>query len=160
MPSYAFLRTPIHCPGCRVEVVGELWFQWGFCRGRAPWPESTYALGDAIRWASCPDGSTPAWTYFTGSDQGGGNLGTPELRDLIARDAGQAWLHGPCSKCGTDLDGGVLEIRHGRIVRAWLAVPGEFDSDDEYWEATEGGPRPIPFGDHPMALSDCRTTVA
>jgi len=160
MASYAFLRTPVTCPACGGEVVDELWFQWGYCGGRAPRPESTYELGNSIRWASCPDGSTPAWTYFT-NDGEGGNLGTPEIRDLVARDSGQVWLRDPCPHCGADLDGGALEIRDGRIERAWLALPGEFDGASEYWERSGEGLRPLPFDDdHPMAVSECNPSVA
>jgi hypothetical protein len=159
MPSYAFLRTPLTCPSCEHEVVDELWFQWGFCGGRAPRPESTYELGDAIRWGTCPDGTTPEWTYFTSEGAEGGNLGTPEIRDLVARDPGQEWLRGPCPHCGAELDGGALEIRDGTIERARLAVPGEFDGDSDYWQRAEGGLRALPFGDHRMNISDCHPTI-
>ncbi|MEJ7729575.1 MAG: hypothetical protein WKG00_10190 [Polyangiaceae bacterium] len=148
------------CPACSAEVVDELWFQWGFCGGRAPRPESTYRLGESIRWAHCPDGSTPAWTHFADDHgAGGGNFGTPDIRDLIVRDSGQVWLREPCPKCGADLQAGALEIRDGRIERAWLAVPGELAGDSDYWQRADVGLRPLPFGDEPMAVSECRPSV-
>jgi hypothetical protein len=152
--AYAFLHLPVLCPSCATPVHDELWFQWGFCRGRAPHPDSTYKVGDEIRWKRCSDGTTPAWTYFS---SGGGNIGTPELRDLVVRDSGQTWLREPCNHCATPLDGGAVEIRSGRILRGWLALPDEFPiAGADYWTVTEEGVgEPLDLDDHPMGMTDC-----
>ncbi|MFO0743224.1 MAG: hypothetical protein U0270_45550 [Labilithrix sp.] len=156
MPHYAFLRGSVPCPACGVEASDELWLQWGFCAGRVARPASTYELGEAIRWGVGPDGSVSPWTYFR---RGGGNLGTPDLRDLVVRDSGQQWLHERCTSCGAELGGGAVEIRDGRIVRAWIATRGEFTSDRDYWRVSEEGLVPLPFGDEPMPMQEGVITI-
>src|SRR6476660_7600232 len=87
MPSYAFLFAPLQCPTCATVLGDLIWFQWGFTAWRQPIPESTYVIGDAIRWRTCRDGRTHAWTYFMrNGNSDGGNLGTPDEPNVIVRD--------------------------------------------------------------------------
>lgn len=126
MPAYAFANGPMTCPACGATLDDKLWFQWGFCIDRAQRPEAQYAVGDEIRWRACADGRVPAWTYFhRGDEYLGGNLGSREERHVIVRDQAQLQHYGPCSACGTSLDGGAVEIRDNRIVRAWILRSGE-----------------------------------
>ena len=151
MAALAFLEAPLPCPACATVVSDQTWFRWGFCRGRGQAPESTYRLGDAIRWRTCPDGTTPAWTQFSTPDgSAGANLGTPLVRDVLVRDTTQEWLYGPCPTCGVSLDGAMVEIRDGVVVGAGLLRPGTLppaeyhvpDPDSDWREAPwdEDGP--------------------
>ena len=156
MPSYAFLQTSLHCPSCAAYVHDEVWFQWGFCAGRAPRPESTYRVGDAIRWHRCGDGSVPAWTYFRLPDMPtAANMGTSDLRDLIVRDWAQSWLHEACPSCGVLLGGAAVEIRDGAILRGWLTLRGEFPGEANYFARDSNG-APVSLGEeeHHMPIRD------
>src|SRR4051812_47230518 len=109
MPALAFLEAPLRCPSCGDVVTDETWFAWGFCRGASRSAESTYTPGQPVRWRTCADGATPAWTYFSGpSGSEGANVGSPDVRDLTVRDTDQVWLYDPCPSCGAPLDGAVV----------------------------------------------------
>lgn len=156
MPAYAFLETPLHCPGCGAFVTDQVWFQWGWCGGRAPRPESTYRPGEVIRWITCLDGSTPPWAYLRRDGQElGANIGTPEIRELIVRDSGQVWLREACRACSLPLGGAAVEVRDGRIARGWLTREGELPGEAEYWvRASDGALVPRDWDDHPMEVRD------
>jgi hypothetical protein len=144
MTSFAFLNAPLHCPTCGGQVTDQAWFQWGFCRSRAPEPESSYVLGEAIRWKGCPGGEVPAWTSFRRGDADSGtNMGTPEVRNVIVRDWAQSWLQQACPLCGAALGGAAVEIRDGTLVRAWLTRAGELGAAT-YHRITNVGCRPVP----------------
>ena len=131
MSSHAYVKAELKCPFCgavvddRNDLIG---FQWGYC-SRYPWPEDVYQVGDTIRWRACEDGSIRAWVYFADSVLGGGNIGDPVVRNLIARDASTYghpyWYAQRCSVCEQPFKGGAVEIRDGRIERVWLCKPGE-----------------------------------
>jgi hypothetical protein len=145
--SLAFLVAPLHCPVCRNEITDQAWFIWGFCQGTAPRPETTYHVGDAIRWRTCPDGTTPAWTRFIARvGDGGGNLGDPAVRSLLVRDVTQSWLSGPCPACGAALDGAVVEVRDGLVAEARLLRPGELPAGEYLLPAPGGGWEEAPWG--------------
>src|SRR4051794_16466974 len=121
MPSYAFVRAPLYCPSCRHTVADEVWVQWGYCRGRAPYPESVYAIGDAVRWMAC-GGRVHAWSYLVVDGEGrGGNFGQSDVLDVLIRDRGQQWLREACPSCGAVWGGGVARVSGGRFTDAWLA---------------------------------------
>ena len=157
MPDYAYLETALPCPHCGRQVADLLWFQWGWCAGYAPRPESTYVPGDAIRWRRAPDGTVPAWTSFRAGDaSAGSNLGDPAVRDLVVRDSAQYWLLDPCPYCGGALDGGAVEIHGGVVSRGWLLRPGELPAGVEVFSLGPSGvPRPLPgSANPPMRLVD------
>src|SRR3954464_1226387 len=85
MPKHAHLVIDLCCPDCRAVVTDLVWFQWGYCANYSVVEEYLYRIGDAIRWATADDGSTPAWTYFE-IDNHAGNLGDPALQDLVVHD--------------------------------------------------------------------------
>jgi hypothetical protein len=157
MADFAFLNTALYCPSCRQEIADQVWFQWGFCRGRAPDPASSYSLGDAIRWHTCRDGRIPEWTSFVeGSSAAGSNIGTPAVRDVVVRDWGQTWLREGCPNCGVPLGGAAVEIREGRIARGFLTSSDEMDSAT-YLIPSAGKLKPVPeWENHPLAIErDC-----
>jgi hypothetical protein len=146
MALYAFLLTPVQCPSCGQTVTDELWFRWGYCRGRAPAPESTYRPDDPMRWRECGSGKVPPWTQFGGeSDPGGGNMGSPDIPNLLVRDLGQSWLFEDCRQCGVRLHGGVVEIRNGRVRRGRLARPSEFGDDTLAWWSVDDSAAAVPL---------------
>jgi hypothetical protein len=143
MPHYAYLKTNLYCPQCAKRLTDMVWFQWGFCPGYAPQKKHIYQLGDAIVWKSCTPGKIPAWTFF--HPDAGANIGTPTIKDIVIRDTAQYFLLEACSRCGQRLGGATLEVKDGRIIRAWLARPDEFDDTIEYYiiEA-DGSLKPMP----------------
>jgi hypothetical protein len=109
-----------------------IWFQWGYCPGYGPRPESTYRVGDAIRWRTAPDGTVPAWTYFREDGQHrGANLGDPVIERVVLRDHAQFWLRESCPHCGAAWGGAAVEIEGGVIRRGWLTMPGELDTAND-----------------------------
>jgi hypothetical protein len=144
MADRAFLNTSLLCPNCGREVADQAWFQWGFCSGQSPRPETTYEVGDAIRWRSCRDGHVPGWTAFSSPNEiGSSNLGTPAITDLFVCDDYQTWLIGPCPHCAVELGGAALEIREGRIFRGFLRSVGALASSS-IWLITSEGLKPMP----------------
>jgi hypothetical protein len=152
MPAHAFLHAAVACPACGTQLDDQVWFQWGFCISRAQLPETTYTLGDAIRWRECKDGTVPSWTYlYAGDVCTGGNMGTPDERHVIVRD----WANtheGPCLHCGVALGSTVVEIRDGRIVRAWITRKGELPEGEVHRVLPDGQLSTLVLGDHPMDL--------
>lgn len=125
MPSYAHLEHNLRCPHCREVVTDMVWFQWGYSSGYAPRAGYVYHLHDPIHWKVCKDGSIMPWTYF---ERGGGNLGDPSIRDLIARDTSPLFQTGTvCESCNQRLEGAAVEIRGGVIQKAWVYLVGEFN---------------------------------
>jgi hypothetical protein len=102
-------------------------FQWGYCPTRFPESEHIYDIGEEIYWRACPDGSVPAWVYFKdGPRESPGNIGEPTVRDVIVRDASEGYSFvTSCTGCGQPFAGAAVEIRDGRIERAWLCKPGQ-----------------------------------
>ena len=157
MPAYAFLHAPVTCPACRTRLDDQVWFQWGFCISRAQLPETTYVLGDAIRWHKCNDGTVPSWTYLYAGDVAlGANVGTPDEPNVIVRDWANTQHEGPCPKCGVALGSTAIEIRDGRIARAWITRQGELPEGDVFRVLADGQLTTLVRGDVPMALRrDC-----
>lgn len=124
MPSYAHLvATPV-CPKCgaRIDVPHDLIaFQWGYCPSRQPWDELFYSIGDEIRWRLDDDGRIRPWVYFKGSQQAG-NIGDPNVRDLIVRGYDGSGNDVRCGSCS--LEGIALRIENGHIVSLQEAVIG------------------------------------
>ena len=158
MPAYAFLNTPLHCPGCGLCLDDQVWFQWGFCVDRAQRPESTYAIGDAIRWHACAEGRRPGWTYFYRGDRPlGGNMGTPEETEVVVRDWANTQHEGPCPSCGIVLGSTAVEVRSGRILRGWITRTGDLpEGGDVFRRLVDGALEILSAGDHPMdVVHDC-----
>lgn len=146
MPHYAHLDADLRCPACGAAVAtptGLLWFQWGYCPSYQPVDGHIYRLGDAVRWRSCADGSTPAWTAFRRRlrpepPSGGSNIGDPAVPDVVVRDLTQfQWedesQRRRCGACGGPLEGALIEIRDGAIRRAWIHRPGEVAAEADYF---------------------------
>lgn len=122
MPNFAFIEGIFRCPACRAVPGGsDHWqfaaFTWGFCRGQAFAGSRPYRIGDPLLWGSLPDGSTPAWTYFS---DGGINLGDPTIRRLIAADRNSyKSLNGrKCGACGIEFGAVAVEVEDSRIISA------------------------------------------
>jgi hypothetical protein len=156
MPKHAHLQEELRCPDCHAAVIDLAWFQWGYCANHGVVDEYLYRIGDAIRWATADDGSTPAWTYFE-IDNHGGNLGDPAVTDLVVKEVAELyWTHEPdrrrCPGCGQPLEGAAIEIRGGVIRRAWIYRAGELARGAEIHVFAPDGrlvPRPA-WNDHPM----------
>jgi hypothetical protein len=156
MPNYAYLKTNLRCLQCAKKLTDVVWFQWGYCPGYGPQKKYIYRLGDAIFWKSCTPGKIPSWTYF--HPNGGANIGSATIKNIIVRDLAQYFLRETCLVCGVSLGGAALEVKEGHIIRAWLAQPGEFDNAVEYYLTDpDGSLRPMPeWNDCPMfETSDC-----
>lgn len=98
MPKHAHLAEELRCPDCHAAVVDLAWFQWGYCANYSVVDEYVYRVGDAIRWATADDGSTPAWTYFE-IDNHGGNLGDPSVTDLVVKEVAELyWVEEPVAR--------------------------------------------------------------
>ena len=107
----------------RFAGHGPLEIQWGYCPGADVW--YPYAMGEAIRWRVCRDGSIPRWTFFSPSDGPlGANIGDPAYENLVLLDD---WWIGQTHDCLTRLGGAAIEVRGGVITKAWIFSPGEFE---------------------------------
>ncbi len=123
MPVCAYLNVDsIDCPACGSTVdlaFGQLLFQWGYCPARHPEPERAYDWGDAIRWRLDDAGQILPWVYFSGVDQGGGNIGDPQFANVRIRAYTFAWEDISCGACGAH--GVDILVEHG-ILKNTVAV--------------------------------------
>lgn len=157
MVKYAHLEVDLRCPSSEAVISDLVWFQWGYCRAYAPWPDYIYHIGDRLYWQSCTDGRIPAWTYFwDGRREVGGNIGDPSVTHLIVKGGLEFYWEGPDQRwqdlCGQPIQGAAIEIKDGIIIRAWLYLPGEFPSEaNEYIVQEDGSLTPMTeWADHPM----------
>lgn len=128
MPKLAFIETELRCPFCDTVITDILFFQWGYCPGAGPHPESTYNVGDTLNWKKCKDGSIPAWTYFEYTESWQtANMGDPTIKHLIVKDWFNHHYLEQCNNCKEPLGGAAVEIHNNIIVRAWLCKPNEFN---------------------------------
>lgn len=159
MAHYAYLAVDLLCPTCRHLCTDMLWFQWGYCPGRAIYDDYVYHLGDSIFWWPCKDAAIISWVYFTENEEPrGANIGDPAIRDLFIQDAAQFSWEEPeqrrrCEGCGAYLEGAIMEIRDNIITQAWIYQAGEFDHRvDCVIIGPDGLLKPMPeWNDHPMA---------
>ena len=156
MAAHAHLLTDLRCPYCEAIVTDLVWFQWGYCPSYGVNYEYLYRIGDAIRWMTADDDSTPAWTYF---DRRGGNIGDPAFADVIARDTTEFYWttqaeRRTCRSCQRPLDGAAIEIRGGVIVGSWIYRDSELDNDVDFYVVEPDGRRtPKPeWNNRPMPL--------
>jgi hypothetical protein len=141
MPSYAYVHpVDLRCPECDVPYFDSCQFQWGYCAGKARMPDSTYVVGERLRWRHCADGSVLPWTYFRGVSPA--NLGDPHVVGCVCRDRYPASAR--CPACGIRLYGTVVRIFRGVVEAAWLSTepfPDGVDVD-ELLEDGSAHPRP------------------
>ena len=127
MPKHAHLQEELRCPDCHSAVIDLAWFQWGYCANHGVVDEYLYRIGDAIRWATAGDGSTPAWTYFE-IDNHGGNLGDPAVTDLVVKEVngsgGYGMLVGPhaTKEAREHFKGRILATPDNYIAQPTLAL--------------------------------------
>ncbi len=158
MPKHAHLEVDLECPDCGARVLDLVWFGWGYCANYGVVDEYVYRVGDSIRWATADDGSIPPWVYFH-FDNHGGNLGDPAITDLIVQEACELrWndrsRQHRCPKCQRAIEGAAIEIRGGKIVRAWIFERGELDPEIDIHTFDEHGeivPR-RDLSNHPMEM--------
>lgn len=150
VPLLAHLTAEIRCPKCSDLVADTVQFQWAYCRGYRAVPETSYRVGDEVRWRICPDGSIPAWSFFGDGD---GNVGDPDVRNVIVRDC---WLEDALHGCGEVLGGVALEVREGTITRVWGYASGDFDNSSFFYvPKSDGTKTPMPgWDDHSWSRVD------
>ncbi len=156
MPKYAYLGTELKCPHCGVVVTDFAAFQWGFCPGYGPRIEHIYHIGDEIKWRCLRDGTIPSWAYFR---NGEGNIGEPAVTNLFTHEEFQFYRDSShpqkqCLSCESKLEGAIIEIKNGHLVRAWIYQKGEFDHTVSYFVILKNGElRPMPeWNDHQMPI--------
>lgn len=153
MPSYAFFEGPITCQ-CGDIITDVAWFQWGYCAGYAPHPDSIYRIGDSIRWRKCKDGTIKNWVYFS---NGGGNIGEPGVTDLIVLDNVSAQHIETCPSCGIMLGGLFVRILGGVIRDVSVYERGQFPEEAEIYlilpdDSFVAKPE---WYDYPMEVIEC-----
>jgi hypothetical protein len=150
MPLFAHLTVDIRCPQCGSLVRDLVEFQWAYCRGYALRTETSYVIGDEVRWRTCADGSIPAWSFFA---EGAGNVGDPGFKDLVVREY---WLADTPHDCGLVLGGIAVEVRDGVITKAWAYQSGDFDNSSYFYVLNrDGSTTPMPdWDDHAMDWVD------
>jgi hypothetical protein len=121
MPNYAYVQCDPSCPNCGTVQTDLIAFQWGYLPGYGPRAGRIYSAGDPVIWRACRDGTVPPWTFFYGGeDNDTCNAGDPAIADLYALDQQQTWLFEDCRFCGKPMGGGLVEIRKGILIRAWV----------------------------------------
>lgn len=149
MPVFARLAAVIPCPRCLSDLTfnGEIGFQWGYCSTPLGGIGQTYSVGDEIVWRVDSQGMAPKWTYFR---NGGGNLGDPNIGDLLVRES--ELDQKTCRKCGFQYDGIGITIRSGVIREARCFIDGLPGCDISVLDL-DGllVPRPE-WDDHPMPV--------